>query len=397
MNVKQITEELRNRFSIQEEHLSDPQVREKIEARIFAEKTCRDVSPAALKRLVDRIFFSLRSDLGLLEPYIRDSSVSEIMVNGKQKIFIEQNGVIRKTEDTFEETEELEEIIRRVAARVHREINELHPIVDARLPDGSRVNAVYKNIAVDGPILTIRKFPEQGYSMRDLIQFGTLTEECADMLKKLVQAGYNCFISGGTSSGKTTFLNVLSDFIPAQERVIVIEDSLELQIRTLDNLIRMECRSANAEGRGKVDVAHLIRTSLRMRPDRIIVGEVWGGEVMDMLNAMNTGHDGSLSTGHGNSVRGMLRRLESMFLQAAEIPMDAIRSQIFEGIDIMIHLGRMPDRSRKVMEVAELKSLSSDGTFHMNILYQYDTERGLLPTGAGIIHDEKLKRKGIKT
>lgn len=305
MNVKETVNEIREKLSLSEETVSDDRARTVIEDTIFTHPDLIACSTGQLKDLIDRIFYSLRSDLDILQPYIDDKDVSEIMVNGRENIFIEKYGCIEKTDSAFEETSDLEEVIRRISARVHREINELNPIVDARLPDGSRVNGVYKNIALDGPVLTIRKFPEKAFDMDDLIGMGTLTGECAAFLKELVMSGYNCFISGGTSSGKTTFLNVLSDYIPEEERVIVIEDSAELQINNIDNLVRMECKNANTEGKGQVGMSRLIKTSLRMRPDRIIVGEVRGSEVMDMINAMNTGHDGSLSTGHGNSVKGI--------------------------------------------------------------------------------------------
>ena len=315
------------------------------------------------------------------------------MVNGKDDIFIEKSGRLLKADRNFATTEELEEVIRRVAANVHREINELSPIVDARLKDGSRVNAVYKNIALNGPIFTIRKFPEKGYTMNDLIAMGTLTEECADFLKVMVRDGYNCFISGGTSSGKTTFLNVLADYIPGDERLIVIEDSAELQISSCENIVRLECRNANVTGKGAIGMDSLIKTSLRMRPDRIIVGEVRGKEVMDMINAMNTGHQGSLSTGHGNSIEGMLRRLESMVLQAAEFPVEAIRSQIAEAIDIIIHLGRMENGERKVLEVAEIYS-EKVGEIKTSRLFSYSKKEGLVRTGKRIKSREKLELKG---
>ncbi|HYE69561.1 MAG TPA: ATPase, T2SS/T4P/T4SS family, partial [Anaerovoracaceae bacterium] len=291
-------------------------------------------------------------------------------VNGIDNIFIERKGKIERLDLHFETKEDLEEIIRRIAAKVHREINELNPIVDARLDDGSRVNAVYKNIALNGPILTIRRFPESRILMEDLLRMGTITEEAAEFLKALVQSGYNIFISGGTSSGKTTFLNVLSEYIPKDERVIVIEDAAELQITGIENLVRLECKNANVQGKGEVSVRQLIKASLRMRPNRIIVGEVRGGEVLDMIQAMNTGHDGSLSTGHGNSTEGMLSRIEAMFLQAADFPIDAIRSQIAEAIDIIVHLGRLPDKSRKVLEISEIEGYK-DGKICINPLYKY--------------------------
>lgn len=346
------------------------------------------------RKTIEQVFYAIRKDLDILYPYAIDDSVSEIMVNGKDNIFIERKGQLIKSEETFSSTEALEEVIRRIAGKVHREINELTPIVDARLEDGSRVNAVYKNIAINGPILTIRKFPKKAITMENLIKNQTITQEAAAFMKKIVESGYNCFISGGTSSGKTTFLNVLSNYIPKEERVIVIEDSAELQIQGIDNIVRLECKNANVQGVGQIDMCQLIKTSLRMRPDRIIVGEVRGKEVMDMINSMNTGHDGSMSTGHGNSIEGMLRRLEAMFLQAADFPIDAIRSQIAEGIDLIVHLGRMMDKKRKVLDISEIVGIEND-KFIINTIYKYNINKGLLPTGNKLINTFKLEMKGF--
>ena len=327
--------------------------------------------------------------MDILQPYVEDKSISEIMVNGKDHIFIERNGIPERVKLTFDSTEDLEELIRRIASRVHREINELNPIVDARLSDGSRVNAIYKNIALNGPILTIRKFPENVMKMEDMIKSGTITKDEANFLKALVISGYNCFICGGTSSGKTTMLNVLSQFIPIHERVVVIEDSAELQIEQVENIVRLECRSANVQGKGEVDMSHLVKASLRIRPDRIVIGEVRGKEVMDMIQALNTGHDGSLSTGHANSIEGMLKRLEAMFLQAADFPVEAIRSQITEGIDVMVHMSRMKDGSRRVLEIAELEGLK-DGKIKVNSLFK----RGRRLADSKLLHCEKLYLAG---
>ena len=269
-----------------------------IEDTLLEEEGLTMLDTGTLSRLTDRVFLALRRDLYVLDPLMEDTAVTEIMVNGTSDVFIEKAGRLLRVPVSFETEQALLEVIRRVASSVDREINELHPIVDARTRDGARVNAVYGNIALNGPVLTIRKFPKSGYSMEDLIGFGTLTKDCAAFLGELVRTGYNIFISGGTSSGKTTFLNVLSDYIDPQERVIVIEDSAELAIRHVDNLVRMECRRQYAEGKGAVGMSQLIRTSLRMRPDRIIVGEVRGAEVVDMINAMNTGHAGLTSRPH---------------------------------------------------------------------------------------------------
>lgn len=393
-DIQEMIGEIRRTLTVKEEELTDEATMEVIEEYILHHKALGMLHPKENRDLIKRIFYSLRCELDILQPYIEDEKVSEIMVNGKDDIFIETARGLEKVDLSFDTTQQLEELIRRLASGVHREINELHPIVDARLNDGSRVNAVYKNIALNGPILTIRKFPQNAIDMAALIQTGSITAEAAEFLKQLVMAGYNCFISGGTSSGKTTFLNVLSNFIPQNERVIVIEDSAELQIRQIRNLVRMECRQANTQQKGGVTMEDLIKTSLRMRPDRIIVGEVRGREVMDMIQAMNTGHDGSLSTGHGNSISGMLRRLESMFLQAADFPVEAIRSQIAEGIDIIIHLGRLSDGSRKVLEIAEVDGVQQDG-IKINRLFKYRPSKGLLSTGNKLIHKEKLELKGM--
>lgn len=393
-DVRELIKEMRSTLTFQDEEITDEAALEFIETYILKNKKWTMLSPRESEKLVNRIFYSLRRDLEILQPYLEDPRVSEIMVNGKDHIFVETGGQLQQVDLSFDTVEELEELIRRLAAGVHREINELNPIVDARLEDGSRVNAVYKNIALNGPILTIRKFPQKAVNMEAMIRMGSITSEAAEFLQKLVQAGYNCFISGGTSSGKTTFLNVLSNSIPQTERVIVIEDSAELQMKQIDNLVRMECKQANSQQKGGITMEELIKTSLRMRPDRIIVGEVRGKEVMDMIQAMNTGHDGSLSTGHGNSIIGMLRRLESMFLQAADFPIDAIRGQIAEGLDIMIHLGRLADGSRKVLSIAEVEGLVGQ-EIKLNPLFKYNPESGLTSCGNELIHREKLELRGI--
>ena len=396
--IKQYMMDVRLQITDSEGTLDDQEALKKIENYVFSCPKAETCSHRHNIRLIERLFYSLRKEMDILQPYIEDKSISEIMVNGKDHVFAERNGKLERLPVAFDSTEDLEELIRRIAARVHREINELNPIVDARISDGSRVNAVYKNIALNGPILTIRKFPEKIMSMEDLVEKETITKEAAAYLKVLVKAGYNCFICGGTSSGKTTMLNVLAQFVPSGERVVVIEDSAELQIRQVENIVRLECRNANVQGKGEVDMAQLVKASLRMRPDRILIGEVRGKEVMDMIQALNTGHSGSLSTGHANSIEGMLKRLEAMFLQAVEVPVDAIRNQITEAIDIMIHVSRMQDGSRKVMEIAELSGLE-DGVITTNPLFQYRTEEdgitGILRgTGNTLQHQEKLMISG---
>lgn len=347
------------------------------------------------EELIKKVYAKTRSKLGMLETYLKDDSINEIMVNGKDHFFFEDNEGIGFVFDCFDSTEELEEIIRNIAAGVHREINEMNPILDARLADGSRVNAVYKNVAAGGPVLTIRKFAKERITINEMIGRETLTHECADFLKALVECGYNIFVSGGTSSGKTTFLNALSDYIPREERVIVIEDSTELQLDKIENLVQMECHNANTMGQGMISMDMLIKTSLRMRPDRIIVGEVRGKEVADMLQAMNTGHDGSMSTGHGNSVTGMLRRLEAMYLMSAQIPMDAIRAQIVEGIDIMVHLGRLENGKRRVLEVQELLDFEN-GKYVLNPLFSLNGDMELVSTGNRLQNRGKLLLKGME-
>lgn len=391
---QQLTEEVRKKINSAPEAMSDDRVYEEIEKAALAKKEFQRLGFRDKKKIVDRGFYALRRELDILQPLAEDPDISEIMVNGPGSIFVERHGNVERTEEYFSSTEELEELIRRIAAKVHREINELSPIVDARLSDGSRVNAVYKNIALNGPILTIRRFPEKRITMEELIQKKSITAEAAAFLERLVQAGYNIFISGGTSSGKSTFLNVLSDFIPKEERVIVIEDSAELQISGIQNIVRLETRNANVQGKGEVTVRELIKTSLRMRPDRIIVGEVRGEEVVDMLQAMNTGHDGSLSTGHGNSPEGMLRRMEAMFLSAVDFPIDAIRSQIAEAIDVIVHLGRLPDKSRRVLEICEVTGYC-DGRIGTNSLFYFEPESGLIPSGNELHNVEKLKMRGL--
>jgi pilus assembly protein CpaF len=390
MNVNNITKQIKEIIVHKEENMSDTEVLHLIEDIVLGDKDFSLLPLSQTTKVIYRIFYSIRKDLDILQPFLEDANVSEIMVNGIEDIFIECNGVIKRADAHFESIEELEEIIRRIAAKVHKDINELNPIVDARLADGSRINAIYKNIALNGPILTVRKFPKQAITMKNLIKWGTITKEAADYLETLVRCGYNIFISGGTSSGKTTFLNVLSNYIPHHERVIVIEDSAELQIHQIENLVRMECKNANLQGKGQISMEQLIKASLRMRPDRIIVGEVRGKEVIDMIQAMNTGHDGSLSTGHGNSIEGMIRRLESLFLQSANFPIEAIRTQIAEALDIIIHLGKLQNRGRKVLEIAEVVGIRN-GEIYFNKLFEYSMSGGLKPTGNQLFHQQKLR------
>lgn len=321
-------------------------------------------------RLEQQVFNSLRK-LDAIQELVDDPEVSEIMVNGPKKIFYEKKGRIYRWDGQFTSEERLVDILQQIVARHNRVINLSAPIVDSRLADGSRVNMVLAPISIDGSALTIRKFPEHPLTMQQLIAMGAICEEAADLLQTLVKARYSMIISGGTGSGKTTFLNALSQYIPSDERIITIEDSAELQIQGVDNLVRLETRNSNTEGVAAITIHDLIRTALRMRPDRIIVGECRGAEAFDMLQAFNTGHDGSLSTGHANSSRDILSRLEMMVLMGMDLPLNAIRRQIVSGVDIIIHLGRLRDKSRRVLEIAEVDGLK-DGEIQLNPLYRFE-------------------------
>ena len=373
----------------------EPESKSKMEEEIedmvlnYYEELSLDETEAISKRLWGR----LKGDLGPLSYLLTDKEITEIMVNGPKEVFIEKRGHLLKVEDSFDDEEDLNLVIRKIAASVHREINELNPILDARLPDGSRVNAIMNNVAIGGPSLTIRRFSKEKITLDDMVLSGSLTKDAAEDLKILVKAGFNIFVSGGTSSGKTTFLNALADYIPRDERVVVIEDSLELQLEDTENIVRLECRNANSLGRGKVSMNDLIKASLRMRPDRIVVGEVRGSEAQDMLQSLNTGHSG-LSTGHGNSSAGMLRRLEAMYLSGADIPIDAIRAQITEGIDIMVHLMRGSDGKRRVVEIEELLGFKTE-TYLLNPLYKVDENQKLSWTGNRLKDGTKLRLRGV--
>lgn len=347
----------------------DEDIEELITSAVFEKSKEHFLSISEKQELVKHIFNSLRR-LDILQPLIEDKSITEIMINGPEDIFIEKNGRTYRIDSCFESRQKLEDVIQSIVARVNRVVNEASPIVDARLGDGSRVNAVLPPVALNGPILTIRKFPDKPITVEDLIKWGAITGEVAGLLERMVRAKYNIFVCGGTGSGKTTFLNALSNFIPKDERIITIEDSAELQISGVENIVRLETRNANTEGKGQITIRDLIRTSLRMRPERIIVGEVRGAEALDMLQAMNTGHDGSLSTGHANSTEDMLSRLETMVLGAAPLPLDAIRQQITSAIDIMIHLARLRDKSRRTVEITEVLEYR-DGRIGLNPLYSF--------------------------
>ncbi len=402
------------------------EVQENIRKRILADINLKKVPDEALEKqvrdevnryfngkyvpiedkafLADQIFSSIRG-FGLLDTIINDDTVTEVMINGPKEIFIEKSGRLSRLEEHFESEEKLQDVIQRIVALAGREVTQANPIVDTRLPDGSRVNVVLPPISLKGPIVTIRKFSKDPMTVEKLIQYGSITPQIADVLKLLVKAKYNIFICGGTGSGKTTFLNAISNFIPSDERVITIEDSAELQIVNVDNLVSLETRNANTAGVGVVSIRDLIKSALRMRPDRIVVGEVRGAEALDMLQAMNTGHDGSLSTGHANSARDMLSRLETMVLTGADgLPLDAVRQQIASAVDIIVHLSRLRDRSRKTMEITEVVGYEN-GAIQLNPLYVFrESETSTVERVDGVlertenllVNDFKLKLMGYK-
>lgn len=385
--------------------MSDEELEEQVE-NIVAQRL-KDIYCSIDQRvsISKQVYSSIRG-FGLLDSIILDDSITEVMINGHKKVFIEQNGRLFKLDKQFESQRRLEDVIQRIVGLAGREVNQANPICDTRLPDGSRVNVVLPPIALCGPTLTIRKFSKTPMTIEKLIQYGSITQEIADKLELLVKAKYNIFISGGTGSGKTTFLNALSNYIPKDERVITIEDSAELQITGIDNLVSLETRNANASGAGQITIRDLIKSSLRMRPERIVVGEVRGGEALDMLQAMNTGHDGSLSTGHANSTEDMLSRLETMVLQgSAGLPLEAIRQQIASAVDIIIHLSRLRDKSRKTMEITEVVGYEN-GKILLNPLYVFEEDEystmekvsgSLNRTKNKMVNDFKLRLSGIKS
>lgn len=338
--------------------VEDEEVLGLIDEEIIRAKRERELSLDEMKQMRMELFNAIRR-LDVLQELIEDSSVTEIMINGPDHIFIERGGKILRTDRTFVSKEKLEDVVQQIVSACNRVVNESTPIVDARLGNGDRVNVVLPPVALNGPIVTIRRFPEKPIRMEDLLGFGSIPDNIAQFLSCIVRAGYNIFISGGTGSGKTTFLNALSEYIPAGERVITIEDNAELQIRHIENLVRLEARNANVEGCRPISIRDLIRSALRMRPDRIIVGEVRGSEAIDMVQAMNTGHDGSLSTGHANSAQDMLARLETMILMGMDLPLPAIRGQLASAIDVIIHLGRLRDRTRKLLEICEVTGMEN--------------------------------------
>ena len=372
--VESLRKEIRESLDIKKD-ITDEDINELVTDRVFEAAKLQSMSIREKQELIAVIFNSIRK-LDILQPLIEDKAITEIMVNGAESIFVEKRGRSYSIESTFESRQKLEDVIQSIVSKVNRVVNEASPIVDARLEDGSRVNVVLPPIALNGPILTIRKFPEKPISIEDLVEWGSITQEAAEVLDRMVKAKYNIFICGGTGSGKTSFLNALSGFIPQDERIVTIEDSAELQIMNIKNIVKLETRNANTEGKGEISIRELIRTSLRMRPERIIVGEVRGAEALDMLQAMNTGHDGSISTGHGNSTRDMLSRLETMVLSGSAMPLEAIRQQISSAIDVMVHLSRFRDKTRKVVEIAEVMDCR-EGTIELNPIFLYEEKDSL--------------------
>lgn len=379
--------------------VTDEEILKLIKEKIMEKSKSFPISLSQRQTIENHVFNSLRK-LDVLEDLLADEEITEIMINGPDNIFIEKNGQVIHSDEKFSSEEKLNDIIQSIVAQSNKIVNESNPIVDSRLPDGSRINIVLKPAAVDHSILSIRKFPKEQMTMERLKNFGSIDEEQIDFLKKLVESGYNIFVSGGTGSGKTSFLNALGEFIPKDERVITIEDSAELQLKNVENLVRLEARNANLEGKNEISIRDLLKSSLRMRPDRIVVGECRGAEALEMLQAFNTGHDGSLSTGHSNSCKDMLSRLETMVLMGAEIPLPAIRQQIASGIDIIVQLGRLRDKSRKLLEISEVAGIEA-GEIKLNPLYRFreineenGRIRGQWEKVGSLMHTEKLLASG---
>lgn len=373
--------------------MTDREILDEIDQLILNRMRDSYISLNEKLQLRQELFYSVRK-LDVLQELIEDETVTEIMVNGPDAIFVERGGRLGKWDKSFTSREKLEDVIQQIAGRCNRVINESMPIVDARLENGARVNAVISPVALNGPILTIRRFPDTPITMDRLISLGSLTCECARFLKALVRARYSIVIGGGTGSGKTTFLGALSDYIPEDERIITIEDNAELKIQGVENLVRLEAKMANMEGAVSVSIRDLIKTALRMRPDRIVVGEVRGGEAVDMLQALNTGHEGSLSTAHANSARDMLSRLETMTLMGVDLPLEAIRRQIASGVDILIHLGRMRDKTRKVLEITEVCGYEKNEII-TRTLFRREEDLGLVQVSE-LLNREKLARAGVE-
>ncbi len=381
----QLASDLENTWEV-----SDEEVLEIIDRLLLNESKTSYLSLSRLEELRMELFRSLRK-MDVLEELLENDSITEIMVNRWDQIFIEQEGQLSPWKKTFSSPEKLEDVISQIASRCNRVINTLQPVVDARLPGGERVHAVIPPVALDGPVLTIRKFPREPITMKKLLDLGSLTPEAAAFLQKAVEAGYTILIGGGTGSGKTTFLNALSQYIPQDQRVITIEDNAELQIQGIPNLIRLECRQANIEKSQEITIADLLKACLRMRPSRIIVGEVRSGEAAQLLQAVNVGNDGSLSTIHANTCQDMVSRLETMVLMGIQLPIPVIRRQIVSGFDLFIHLGRMKDKSRKVLEIAEIEGMNGEEV-RLNPLFIRDDE---LKKVGKMLHREKFRKAGI--
>lgn len=389
---KELKDEILQGLSFQRQ-MSEEEISELIDEKIMERA---EHMPMPLKdrlKLQKELFDSFRR-LDILQELVDDPSITEIMVNGPEEVFVETGGKIGRWDKSFESREQLIDLIQQIVGRVNRIVNTSSPIADARLPDGSRVHVVLEPVALDGPVLTIRKFPEP-VTMNRLLEYKSISKEAAELLKILAAARYNIFVSGGTGAGKTTFLNSLSEFIPEDERVITIEDSAELKLSHIKNLVRLETRDANAEGEGAIGIGMLIRAALRMRPDRIIIGEVRGKEAADLLQAMNTGHDGSFCTGHSNSCKDMLSRLETMVLMGMDLPLPAIRNQIASALDVMVHVARMRDKSRKVVSIEEVDGVEN-GEIILKPLFSYCEETGSLKKTGDLKHKEKLRMAGYK-
>lgn len=385
--LDQVKQEIKKELllDLEEKQVSDSHLYQEIDSALLSRK---DLALREKLYLRSAVFDSFRR-LDLLSELLDDGTVSEIMINGPKEIFVERKGRMERWQGSFQSEEQLADLIQQIVSRINRAVNTKSPIVDARLEDGSRVHVVLPPIALKGPTVTIRKFPEP-ITMKKLIQLESLTEEASQFLQTLVRSSYNIFISGGTNSGKTTFLNALSQYIPKEERIITIEDSAELQIQSVENLVSLETRNANAEGEGAVSISDLIKASLRMSPNRIIVGEVRGKECLDMLNAMNTGHDGSISTGHANSSTDMLKRMETMVLQGADLPLPSIRNMIASAIEIMVHLGRTKDHKRRVLEISEVMGIEN-GEVKLKKLYQYNGK--ILEKLSDLYNEDKLRSR----
>lgn len=398
--MDELVEKLKNQVILQMDmsrDMTDEEIEELIASAVSKEARKEMISVRQRVILETQIFNALRK-LDVLQELVDNPQITEIMVNGPNHIFYEKAGRIYKFDGGFSSDDKMQDVIQQIVGRHNRVVNQASPIVDTRLSDGSRVNIVLSPISIEGSAICIRKFPEHPYSMDQLIEMGALSQEAAKFLEVLVEAKYNIFISGGTGSGKTTFLNALSQYIPDDERIITIEDSAELQLLNAENVVRLETRNANTEGVEAITIRDLIKTALRMRPDRIIVGECRGEEALDMLSAMNTGHDGSLSTGHANSCRDILSRLETMVIMGKELPIPAIRSQIASGIDIIVQLGRIRDKSRKVLEIAEVDGMEA-GDIRLRTLYKYEIDKnnkGKLVVMNQLIHKEKLIAAGLE-